>query len=48
VPFVDNNEVEAVIGRGGSLPEGMTEPASGFVDVHDTVEGVASGFAGSS
>jgi hypothetical protein len=31
-----------MLGRGGSLPEAMAEPALGFVDMHDTVEGVAS------
>jgi hypothetical protein len=31
-----------VLGRGESLPEAVTEPAPGFVDVRDTVEGVVS------
>jgi hypothetical protein len=31
-----------VLGRCRSLPEVVIEPAPGFVDVHNTVEGVAS------
>jgi hypothetical protein len=40
--FIDNINDEAGLGRGGSLPEDMTEPALGFVDTRHTVEGVAS------
>jgi hypothetical protein len=42
VLFIDNINDEAGLGRGGSLPEDMTEPALGFVDTRHTVEGVAS------
>jgi hypothetical protein len=31
-----------VLGRGRSLLEAVTEPALGFLDMHDTIEGVAS------
>ena len=38
--FVDNIKTEVELGRGGSLPKAVT--ALGFVDVRDTVEGLAS------
>jgi hypothetical protein len=31
-----------VLGQGGSLSEAVIEPTPRFIDVHDTVEGVAS------
>jgi hypothetical protein len=39
--FVGTIEAEAMLGRGGSLPEAVAEPALGLAVVQDTVKGVA-------
>jgi hypothetical protein len=40
-PFVDTIKVEATLGRDGSLPETMVEPALELAVVQETVEAVA-------
>jgi hypothetical protein len=40
-PFVDTIKAEAMLGRGGSLPEAMAKPALGLAVMQGTIEGVA-------